>query len=354
MLHEQHAHEKGTVIVLVALLMTVFLGLCAMVVDVGMLYIQQEKLQNAIDASVLAAAQELPNTGSALTVANQYIVLNGFSPSDVKITFSNGDNTIDITGTKTVNFIFAKVLGFNSSVVGTSGSATNGSAPNVFNYALFSGSETSTLTLNGSSQKVTGSSHTNKNFLANGSNIQITGVCEAVTTVRTNGSQINIGTIMESAPYIAMPDFSDTIKTLAIAAGQNYIGNQTFNGSNVDVSSPIYVTGNVTVNGSHFSGKGTIVATGTITFNGSNLCNTGDDAVCFYSKNGNITINGSNAVLHGMVYAPNGTIIMNGSSQTVYGRVIGDKVTINGSSLTITSSNNDLKSLPFGGVKLTK
>lgn len=54
---------------LVALLMTVFLGMCAMVVDIGALYAQQSQLQNAIDSSVLAAAlaaaQELPNTMSA-------------------------------------------------------------------------------------------------------------------------------------------------------------------------------------------------------------------------------------------------------------------------------------------------
>lgn len=136
MLHEQNEHEKGTVIVLVALLMTVFLGMSALVVDVGILYVKQTQLQNAIDASALAAAQELPNTGSALTVANQYIVLNGFSPTDVNITFSDGDNTINITGKKTVNFLFAKVLGFNSGVVGASGSATKRSVGKVFDYTL--------------------------------------------------------------------------------------------------------------------------------------------------------------------------------------------------------------------------
>ena len=353
MFNKHPDNEKGMVLVLVALCLTVLLGMCALVVDVGLLYVQKAKLQNAIDASALAGAQELPNTGSALTVANQYIVLNGFSPTDVDITFSNGNNTIDITGTKTVNFIFAKVLGFNSSVVGTAGSATNGSAPNVFNYALFSGSKTSPLTLTGASQKITGSSHTNKNCTVTGANIQITGVCEAVTTVLITGAQTNI-TTMENAPYIAMPDFSDTIKTLAIAAGQNYNGDKTFTGSNIDISSPIYVTGNVTVTGSHFSGKGTIVATGSITLTGSDFYNNGDDAVCFYSKSGDITITGANAVLHGMVYAPNGTITMTGASQTVYGRVIGNIVTMTGASTKIISSSNDLKSLPFGGVKLTK
>lgn len=347
-------HEQGSVIVLVALFMTVFLGMCAMVVDIGALYAKQSQLQNAIDSAVLAAAQELPNTTNAKVVADQYMVLNGFSPTDAIITFSEANKRINISGSKQVNYVFAAVLGFNSSIVSTSASATNGSAPNAFKYALFSGSTSSTLVLNGSNQTVTGDSHSNEDFLANGSKILITGACEAVETVVVNGSNISLGTIVENAPFIDMPDFSDTIKTLATEAGQNYVGNKTYNGSNIDVNSPIYVTGNLTVNGSHFYGKGTIVATGTIDFNGSNLYNSGDDSVCFYSKSGNITINGSNAVLNGMVYAPNGTVTMNGSNQTVYGRVIGNKVTINGSNLNITSGDKDLKSLPFGGVKLVR
>lgn len=353
-MREKPDQEQGSVIVLVALLMTVFLGMCAIVVDIGVLYAKQSQLQNAIDSSVLAAAQELPNTTSAQVIANQYMVLNGFTPTDVIITFSDGNKTINISGSKQIDFVFAAVLGFNNSIVSTMASATNGSAPKAFNYALFSGSDTATLTLNGSNQTVIGSSHSNKKFSANGSNLAITGACEAVTTVSVNGSNINIGTIVENAPNIDMPDFSDTLQTLATEAGQNYVGNKTYNGSNVDVNSPIYVTGNLTVNGSNFYGKGTIVATGTIDFNGSNLYNSGDDSVCFYSKSGNITINGSNAVLNGMVYAPNGTITMNGSNQTIYGRVIGNKVTINGSNLNITSSDKDFESLPFGGVKLVK
>jgi riboflavin synthase alpha subunit len=62
----------------------------------------------------------------------------------------------------------------------------------------------------------------------------------------------------------------------------------------------------------------------------------------------------TNAILNSMVYAPNGTITMNGSNQTVLGRVIGNSITINGSGLTITSSSNDLKSVPSSGIKLTK
>ncbi len=94
------------------------------------------------------------------------------------------------------------------------------------------------------------------------------------------------------ADFVDMPDFSETIRLQAEAAGQVYIGNKTYNGSSIVVD-PIYVNGNVTVNGSSFVGKGCILATGNITFNGSNLNASTSDAVCFYSKNGNIIVNGT-------------------------------------------------------------
>jgi len=350
----QFNNEKGSILILTALMMVMLLGCCALAVDVGLGYIQKAKLQNAVDASVLAAAQELPDTTSAFAVANQYISLNGFSPDDIRVSFSDGNKTINVMEIKTIDYTFAKILGFNTKTLSAEAAASKSSIGDAFNYALFSGSTTQTLTLNGSNQSVTGSSHTNKNFVANGSNITITGACEAVSTVTTNGSNIRIGSRVPNAWNVAMPDFSDTIKTLADAAGTSSNLSKTYNGSNVDVTSPIYINGDLTVNGSHFSGKGTILVTGDITFNGSNLYQNSGDAICFYSKSGNITVNGSNADLNGIVYAPNGTITMNGSNQTVHGRVIGNKVNINGSGLSIISGSDDLKSLPSNGVKLIR
>lgn len=345
--------EQGSIAIILALAFTVLLGFCALVVDTGMIYIQAQKLQNAMDAAALAAAQDLPNISLALIDAEQYAQQNGISPSEIEVSFTDENNTVTVTGKRTVNYYFAQVLGYKSGTVSRTASATQASMGAAFNYALFSGSKTSELVLNGSSQYVGGSSHTNYSFDGNGSKLTITGACEAVNNITINGSQIDIGSRITDAPYVEMPDFSETIRLQAEQANQSYSGGKNFNGSNVSVQSPIYVDGDLTVNGSRFSGKGTIVATGNITFNGSNLLNSGEDAVCFYSKNGNITINGSGINLEGIVYAPKGTITMNGSQQTIQGRVIGNQVTINGSNLSITSGANDLKSLPTHGVKLT-
>lgn len=347
-------NNKGTMIVIYAAMLTALLGFCALVSDIGLAMVEKQGFQNAIDASALAAAQELPDTVKAKNVANHYIQLNGFNTSDISISFTDSNKTIEIKGTKTINYYFARLLGVNSITVHPSAAAACGNIGAAFNYVLFSGSKTTTLTINGSSQYVGGSSHTNKNFIGNGSKLTITGACEAMSTITVNGSQIDIDTRVPNALYVDMPDFSDLIKAQAEQAGQSYSGNKTYNGSNMDVNSPIYVNGNLTVNGSHFKGKGCVLVTGDITFNGSNLNNSASDAVCFYSKSGNITINGSNASFDGILYAPNGSITMNGSNQTVNGRVIGNTVTFNGSNLNIIGGTNELSSLPSSGVKLVK
>jgi Flp pilus assembly protein TadG len=346
--------EKGVVAVIVALVASALLGLTAFVVDIGAVALEKQKFQNAIDAACLAGAQDLPNISQAAITANNYVQLNGYQPSDISITFSDGNQKINITGVKEISYTFAKIFGLQSTNVNTFAAALKESLGGAFDYALFSGSESTTLTLNGSSQYVGGSSHTNKNFVANGSNITITGVCEAKGTVTTHGSSIHIDNRVPNAAYVAMPDFSETIRLQAEAAGQAYTGNKTYNGSSMVIDQPIYVNGNLTVNGSHFVGQGCVLATGSITFNGSNLNASTTDAVCFYSKNGNITINGSSAEFDGILYAPNGSITMNGSDQTVHGRVIGNTVTINGSSLTIQSGTNELQSLPAGSIRLVK
>jgi formylmethanofuran dehydrogenase subunit C len=209
--------------------------------------------------------------------------------------------------------------------------------------------------LNGGNHYIEGSVHTNKNLIANGSKLTITGECEAASTITTNGSEISIGTKVPGASNIEMPDFSEIIKQQAEETGTVYTGNKTFNGSFTEVESSLYVTGNVYVNGSNFRGKGCILATGDIIFNGSSLMESTDDSVCFYSKNGNIIVNGSNASLEGILYAPEGSVIMNGSNQTVDGRVIANTITINGSNLEVTGSPQQLKSLPSSGaVKLIR
>lgn len=368
--------EAGQSAILVALTMVVLCGMAAFAVDIGVIAVDKGQLQTAADAAALAGAGELPTASTARSKAIQYAGKNGVASSEVTATtpYKGDSNKIEVVCTRTVEYSFARIFGLTSTTVSARAVAEkSGMSGGPFGYTVFSGSQSDTLTFNGSGQYIGGSAHSNNkfringssqtitgnaeavtNFTANGSSITISGTCQAAS-ITTHGSSINIGnTLSTPAAVIDMPDFSDLIKAQAEAAGTKYTGNITYNGSSLDLDHPIYVEGNVTINGSHFSGTGFILATGNITFNGSNLKSSSGASVCFYSQNGDITVNGSSAVLEGIVYAPNGTITMNGSNQTINGRVIGYEIDFNGSSTTIISGSNDLNCLPGSSVRLVE
>lgn len=345
-------NEKGSTMILFALIMMTLIGFSALVVDIGNVALHKAKTQSIVDAIALAAAQDLPDTTKATETAEYYAELNGVSPSDIQITFTNSNNSIRVKTNEKVDYFFAKVFNQNDcTVTSTAGAARNiyGAA---FEYALFSGSTTANLVLNGSSMDVQGCAHTNSSLNVNGSFLNITGVAEACKRVTTNGNWISIGERIENADYIALPDFSEMIKQQTAVAGTQYSGGKIFNGSNIGVDSSIYVDGSATFNGSRFYGRGCILASGSVTFNGSNLNKTSEDAVCIYSQNGDVIVNGNGAEIDGIIYAPNGTVIFNGSNQTIRGRVVAKSIVFNGSGLSVISGVSEVNSLPFSGTNL--
>ncbi len=69
--------EKGQIIIVAAFFVVIGLSFAAIVIDMGRFMHGREETQNAVDAAALAAAQELPNNGTAAqTKANQYLSAN--------------------------------------------------------------------------------------------------------------------------------------------------------------------------------------------------------------------------------------------------------------------------------------
>ncbi len=102
--------ERGSVIILVALGLTTLIGLGALVTDVGMLYAQKAKLQNAVDAAALAGVQELPkNPTRAQQVAQDYATRN--SVSDITIDFEAQNSKIMVNAKKKVPTYLARIWG---------------------------------------------------------------------------------------------------------------------------------------------------------------------------------------------------------------------------------------------------
>lgn len=104
--------ESGQSLVMVVLLLSVLLGFSALVVDVGLLYAEKAKLQNAADAAALAGAQALPDTAAAKEVAQLYAASNGFTISleDAEAPYDLDDTKIRVDVSSTVPYIFANFL----------------------------------------------------------------------------------------------------------------------------------------------------------------------------------------------------------------------------------------------------
>ena len=116
--------KKRGVAGLITIAMVVgLLALASFVVDGGLALKARSELDNALDAAVLAGAQELPDTGTAQTVAQQFLDLNQsevglLQPPQVTFSFPSGD-LIRATGTVGMSTVLAGVVGFSDITVGS-------------------------------------------------------------------------------------------------------------------------------------------------------------------------------------------------------------------------------------------
>lgn len=125
-------NEKGQSLVLFALMMTVFLGLSAIVVDIGIITASKAEVQNSADAAALAGAMELPDDPSkAMEIAREYVEING-KPGDITdVTIGDDNSSITVTISRKSSTAFAKILGVNESTITADATAKVGIAASV-------------------------------------------------------------------------------------------------------------------------------------------------------------------------------------------------------------------------------
>ena len=111
--------EPGQAMLLFALAFVVLCGFAAFAVDIGLVSAEKADLQNAADAAALAGAQDLPNTATARSTAFTYAELNGVETANTSVTpsYNGNSNLIEVVCTQTVEYTFARVLGFTSTQV---------------------------------------------------------------------------------------------------------------------------------------------------------------------------------------------------------------------------------------------
>jgi hypothetical protein len=110
--------EDGQVIVLVAIMMTVLLGMTALVIDGGGLYLEKLRIQKVVDAAALAGAQELPQSNEkALQQVDETIIKNKGNTNYYSTSFNSTLTSIEVTGRKEITLVFAKAIGIDNPTI---------------------------------------------------------------------------------------------------------------------------------------------------------------------------------------------------------------------------------------------
>jgi Flp pilus assembly protein TadG len=113
--------DAGYVAVFVAICLPLFLGLCALAVDVALWYVEGIRAQKAVDAAALAGAIYLPSdAATARSVAIDLAGRNGFTAGNgttIDVTQDEGPTRLRVTVSTTVHNAFGVVLGHPTTVV---------------------------------------------------------------------------------------------------------------------------------------------------------------------------------------------------------------------------------------------
>ena len=107
-------NKVGSILVVVLLLMTCFLGIAALVVDVGVAYADKSHIAKALDSAAIAGAMELKlpdGRNKAIAKAIEYAAKNDVEIDVSNITISDSDSRITISKDIQSNQFFGRVLG---------------------------------------------------------------------------------------------------------------------------------------------------------------------------------------------------------------------------------------------------
>ncbi len=351
--------QRGTAVVLFVLMFTVICGISGLVVDLGYVFYNKHKLQNAVDAAALAAAQQLSVSHSeVVSNAEDIAQKNGVAASELTIThpYNEDAHSVEIVATRTLDYFFMPMLSLNSTTISARAVAKktlktiSGYNFEAFEYAVFSNSTTTELAIKGNSSIVNGNVHANNNISVSGNKHTINGDVTANGTISLGTTTVN-GTVTKYAPTVPIPAFD--FNEFSNMADQVFNQDVTLNGVQ-NIEGIWLINGNCHISGTQISGKGIILATGEITISGSleYITNpsaiyklqdgtisyiTYGDLLALYSLT-NIRISGVNSNISGILYAPNGQIRIDGSGNSFNGALIANEViwatnetTINGS-----------------------
>lgn len=120
--------ESGQTIGMLAVFITVLLGMCVLAIDVGSWYQQKRSVQSAADAAALAGASQLVvSTSAATTQAQTQYAKNGLNSDTVTYTVTTdlvANDSVTVTASRSVSNWFGRVFGVNSTTITATSRAT--------------------------------------------------------------------------------------------------------------------------------------------------------------------------------------------------------------------------------------
>ena len=116
--------EKGTSMVIFAVSLTFIAACAALTIDIGAVMMDKSKLSAAVDAAALAGVQELiSDSGKEEDIVNNYMAKNIGTIKAVNTDISAESKTVAVSGTKTPENYFLKIVGLSMGDINASATA---------------------------------------------------------------------------------------------------------------------------------------------------------------------------------------------------------------------------------------
>ena len=376
-------NEKGSVLILVAVSLSVLLGMAGFALDFGLMASTRQDMQNAADAAALAAAADLNKGFSVVNASsNQYAGYNGYSTSNSTIDTSMDGDTVTVTISKPVHMGLSAVLtGQNVRNVAATATAEVTSIFGGRPYCLFAGEKIEDggegITINGNSVLIEGNIHSNSNINMPHATLGGGAVATAVNTTNPSSSGWNGGAIaldmpavrplkgeIMDMPYLVV--FSSSVTKNSKTGFQELI-NESLNqyalkgGGSRYMSEGlfIYINGDLTFKGNNATAYNasfpiTLYVTGDIDLNGCKLNSTSASPLVVITESGDITVNGGGADFKGILYAPKGDVTLNGNEAEYHGSIVAQNIYKNGGKIHVTYDDGADDYLPKTKVHLIR
>lgn len=349
--------KKGSTLAVVAVVLVVLLMVAALSIDLGMMFKEKQRLQNAADAAALAGAKELPESVSQ-AVSQAEAIANenrpGVKSVACTIPYKSDPKCIQVVLTGERPSVFAGIFGKTTALVRARAAArcTYAFTGLIHVNDSSGGAPDKCLTYTGGSGNLTGSIHSNGYIKISGNGNTFRGGMTYVKSVDDSSTSNIYDPPYKSTSKRPMPlsyVFSDFPSTYYFVGDLNVGGTSSlWVGGDVGTRQlrpgVIVATGDISNAITGWTGNVTFVAGGKLRLSGGDWNMTAYwNNICGYAGSNEddaMVISSSGATQTGYFFCPAGKIRYSGSSgTTVNGGFVSDTLLVSGSSMVMNSGS---------------